>query len=61
MPTDHSEAALDILNQTNDGNDLSLPDLQLLMLAVNGGLSPAGDAAYHHRHKGLRLLEGHRG
>jgi hypothetical protein len=46
MPTDHSEAALDILNQTNDGNDLSLPDLQLLMLAVNGGLSPAGDAAF---------------
>jgi hypothetical protein len=46
MPTDHSEAALDILNQTNDGDDLSKPDLQLLMLAVNGGLSPAGDTAF---------------
>ncbi|MBZ0296795.1 MAG: hypothetical protein K8L99_29815 [Anaerolineae bacterium] len=41
------EMAIDILRQTNDGDDLAPEHLKLLEMAVNQGLSEEGETAFH--------------
>lgn len=46
-----SEKACEILQATNDGNDLTPEDLYLLQGAVNGGLTFIGDVAFVNLHQ----------
>ena len=41
-----TDEAIEILQATNDGDDLAPEDLKLLELAVNGFLNEAGDVAF---------------
>ncbi len=45
------EMSIDILQQTNDGDDLAPTDLGLLQLATNGHLNEAGEVAFYDLHK----------
>ena len=42
----HSDVAIEILQKTNDGDDLDPQHLKLLELAVNGFLNDNGEAAF---------------
>lgn len=46
-----SEKAIEILQRTNDGDDLSPKHLWLVEVAVNGGLSELGKEAFDDLHK----------
>ncbi|MBA7710597.1 hypothetical protein ES703_119542 [subsurface metagenome] len=51
------DMALEIIRQTNDGDDLSPGDLALVESAVNGFLSESGEIAFQELHK--KVLEGY--
>lgn len=50
------DLAIEILEHTHDGNDLSPFDLQLIEDAVNGLLSDAGQKVFLNFHR--RVMEG---
>jgi len=48
--SEHADAAIDILQKTNDGDDLDPQHLKLVELAVNGFLNAKGEVAFRELH-----------
>jgi hypothetical protein len=57
---DTSTMAIEILQKTNDGNDLDPGHLYLVELAVNGFLSEKGETAFSNLHKQVTSSEGYK-
>lgn len=55
--TERSNLAIEILQKTNDGDDLDPQDLKLVEMAVNGFLTEAGYQAFNELHQ--KVLKGY--